>query len=515
MKQSESLLLNHRRTAPPLAIWLIVFSFLLLAPIAGLLSATGSVFLVIIPVVMLLTVVLAFYPWHFTWLLLFCGIVVLGVVRLYAPQFQNIRWLIPPLAIGVPIALLILQAFKPGQVTQARQPALLWWVVAFVTAALMTTLINWSGLATSIVGLKSYFQVWGLIAVFALIHSQGDFSRGLTKLLIAIALLQIPFVLHQYLFLVPIRSSATGLSPEDVIAGTFGAELYGGGNNAVLTAFLFIAVGILLSLWRQKILASALVFPGVLLLIFPVFLNEAKVAFFYAWVMFLVLYWDDIVRRPARFILGNIVLLLFLFVFVSFYAHIAAESGKVHDLGQYLEFLKEQNFDRGYGAFALNRWTALTFWFQEHFPRDIWHALIGHGLGETQEGALLLDVSNTIAARRYHGMGIGLTGLSALLWDVGLIGLALVAVLFISTYRLAGRLAQATCERPQAVALFKGLQSGVAILALSIVHKSFFVFDMAFQSLFVLIVGYLIYSARHLRHFSMPHSACNGQPVNG
>ena len=487
------------RSAPRWGIWVILALCLMLAPIAGLLAVTGSIFLVALPAVLLLAAVLVFYPWLFTWLILFSGLAVMGVVRLYLPQFQIVRWLIPLLTVALPITVLLLQAFKPGSAERARLPALFWWAVAFVFAALVTTLINWNGLVAAISGAKSYFQVWGLIAVFALVRYRGDFSRGLTFFLLGLALLQVPFVLHQYFYLVPMRMSyASVLSPDDVIAGTFGAELYGGGNNALLAAYLFIAIGVLLSLWRQKIVAGWLAFPAVLLLVFPVFLNEAKITFFYAWLMFVVLYWEDIIRRPLRFIVGNIALFLFLVVFVLFYAQIAAETGKAHTVGQYLDFLKEQNLERGYGTYMLNRWTALTFWFSEHFPGDIWHALIGHGLGETQEGALLLDVSNTVAARRYHGMGIGLTGLSALLWEVGLIGVALVAGLFLSAYRLAGRLAKASRERPQAIALFRGLQAGVAILALSVAHKNFFVFDMAFQSLFVLIVGYLIYSARYL-----------------
>ncbi len=501
MKQAALSSMNaYRRPAPQWGIWGLVALCVLLAPVAGLLAVTGSIFLVTIPVVMLLAVVLVFHPWLFTWLILFSGLVVMGVIRLYAPQFQVIRWLIPLLTVAVPIAVLLLQAFKPGPGERAKLPALFWWCVAFMGAALVSTLINWSGLIDAVSGAKSYFQVWGLIAVFALILFRGDFNRGLTLFLVAIGLLQIPFVLHQYFYLVPMRRGLGAISPEDVIAGAFGAELYGGGNNALLAAYLFIAIGLLLSLWRQKIVSVWLVFPAVLLLVFPIFLNEAKIAFFYAWVMFIVLYWENIVRHPLRFILGNIVLFLFLVVFVLFYAQLAAESGKAHTVGQYLDFLKEQNLYRGYGTYVLNRWTALPFWFNEHFPRDIGHALIGHGLGETQEGALLLDVSNTVAARRYSGMGIGLTGLSALLWDVGLIGLGIVAMLFLSAYRLAGRLARASSERPLAMALFKGLQAGIAILGLSVTHKSFFVFDMAFQSLFVLIVGYLIYSARYLLH---------------
>lgn len=499
MKQLALPISNQRYAAPQWGVWLLAGMLLLLVPVAGLLAVTGSIFLVIVPVLLVLSLALAFRPWLFTWLIIFSGLVILGVVRLYAPQFQIIRWLMPVLTLGVSIAVVVMQAFRPSPAARAKLPALFWRMAAFVLVTLFTTLVNWNGFLTAIAGVKDYFQVWGLIVVFALIYYRGDFSRGLTIFLVGIALLQVPFVLQQYFFLVPMRIGFAQLQivPEDVIAGTFGAELYGGGNNALLAAYLFIAVGILLMLWRQRILSSWLVLPSVLLLIFPVFLNEAKVAFFYAWVMFLVLYKEDIARRPLRFIVGNVVLFLFLFVFLSFYAQMAAESGKAHNLGQYLDFLKEQNLERGYGTLVLNRWTALTFWFQEHFPQDIWHGLIGHGLGESREAALMLDIGKTVAARRYPGMGIGLTSLSALLWDVGLVGVALVAAMFVSAYRLSGRLAETARERPLAMALFKGLQAGVVILAISIVHKDFFAFDVAFQSLYVLIMGYLIYSARN------------------
>jgi len=93
---------------------------------------------------------------------------------------------------------------------------------------------------------------------------------------------------------------------------------------------------------------------------------------------------------------------------------------------------------------------------------------------------------------------------------------AMVAMMFVSAYRLAGRLAQAAHDRPLAMALFKGLQAGVTLLAISIVHKDFFVFEMAFQSLFVLIIGYLIYSARNFPSLSASHQAGHTglQPMN-
>lgn len=491
---------THRPYATPSwGLWLLAAILMLLVPVAGLLAVTGSVFLVTVPVLLLASVVLAFHPWLFTWIIIFSGLAVMGTLKLYVPQFQIIRWIIPLMAVAALLSVLLLQTFQRESRKTASLPALFWWVGAFVLAGVVSTLANWSGMSAALVGAKNYFQVWALIVVFAAIYYRGDFTRGMTIFLVALGLLQLPFVVHQYFFVVPERMRFAGLLvAEDAISGTFGAELYGGGNNALLAAYLFIVIGLLLSLWRQKVISASLVFPAVLMLAVPVFLNEAKVAFFYAWVMFVVLYWADIVRHPLRFIVANIFLFLFLVVFVVFYAHLAVVAGKAHTVGHYLDVVLEQNLYKGYGTYELNRWTALVFWYEEHFPYDLWHALIGHGLGETQEGALLLDVSNTLGSRRYQGMGIGLTGLSALLWDVGLVGTTLAALMFFSAYRLAGRLAQTTGGTPLAAGLFGGLQVGVAILALSVVHKNLIVFSIIFQTLFVLIVGYLIYSARHL-----------------
>lgn len=497
MKEAALPSMHAYQAAPRWGTWVLFALLVVLVPIAGLLAVTGSIFLVAIPAVLLFAAVLLFHPWLFTWLIIVSGLVVMGVIRLYAPQFQIIRWIVPLVALAVPIAIALMQAFKSRPAEPARQPALLWWGVAFVGVALISTLVNWSRFSTAILGAKDYFQVWGLLLAFALIRFQGDFTRGLRMLFLAIAFVQLPFVLQQWFVLIPQRSGYGFLSADDVVAGTFGADLLGGGNNTILSAYLIMAIGMLISLWKEHVIRVWWMMPGVLLLVAPVFLNETKIAFFYFWLMFLVLYRSEISRRPVQFFLGNLVLFAFLFVFVFVYAYLAEGEGhRIHGVLDYLSFVKQQNLELGYGSYTLNRWTALTFWFSEHIPHDMLHAVIGHGLGQSQEGGVLLSGSHTLASRRYHGMGIGQTALTALLWDVGLVGLAVVGMLFVSAFKLAGRLARDYQAQPHAAALFKGLQIAVAILFLSLTHKSFFVFEPTFQLLFVLIIGYLIYSAR-------------------
>lgn len=495
MKQGALRFVNTNIIGHPDSNFLLGGLLFVMAVLAGLLAVTGSVLFIAIVPALLLTGILLSRPWAMAWITLIACLVVMGIVRLYAPEYQTIRWSIPLLSALLPITIFLFQSFNPAENQPTRLPSLFWWLLMFAGVAITTTIINWHGAIEAFLGIKTYFQVWGLIAVFVLIRYHGTFTRQLILLLIWIALIQLPFVLHQFFFLVPARMGAGISSAEDVISGTFGAELYGGGNNSLLAVFQFITIGLVLSMWRQKILSPWLAFPGMLLLGFPVFLNEAKIAIIYALSMFLVVYWDDVYRRPLRFIMASIFLFLFIFLFIYFYAQIAVTMGKAHTFEQYLDHLVEQNLYRGYGPYVLNRLTALTFWFKEHFTQDIWHAVVGHGLGQTQEGAVLFDISNTLGAHRYLGMGIGLTSLSALLWEVGLLGVAIITLVFISAFRLANKLAL-NADNSHAIALFNSLRASVAIMAISIAHNSFFVFEMTFQSLFVLIFGYLIYSAR-------------------
>jgi hypothetical protein len=469
----------------------------ILALLLGFLTGIGNVVVAAVPFVIASLIVLVFFPWLFIWILLVSALTILGIIRLYAPEYQIVRWIYPPIALGLPLAIIILQ--PPGLRVQSKEelPALYWWILAFLVVTFLFSLVNWHGVPDLMLGLKVYFQVWGFLFAFALIRYHGDFARGMRILLLAIAFLQVPFVIQQWFVVMPQRVAYGLLSADDVIAGTFGADLYGGGNNALLSAYLIMAIGLLISMWRERIIRVWWLIASVLFLVFPVFLNETKIAFFYFWLMFLVLYWREVTKRPVHFLFGNILLAIFLFFFVFIYAHFAAGAGHhIQGMADYLGFVKQQNLELGYGLYTLNRWTALTFWFSQHFPHDILHSMIGHGLGESQEGGAILTAANNLASRRYHGMGIGVTAISALLWDVGIIGLAMVCLVFVSAFRLAGRLARDNKGNANAVALFNGMQVSIAILFLSLAHKSFFVFELTFQSLFVLIIGFLIYSAR-------------------
>ena len=145
-------------------------------------------------------------------------------------------------------------ARTPARVKDEALPSPIAWATAFAVTGIASVLVNLSSLDVTLVGTKNYFQMWGLLLGVAFVRWNNSLAKGLLWGLVLIALLQLPFAAHQYLFLVPKRIGlGEGIVPVDVVAGTFGAQLLGGGANAVLAAFLVIVIGWLLALWKNGV----------------------------------------------------------------------------------------------------------------------------------------------------------------------------------------------------------------------------------------------------------------------
>jgi hypothetical protein len=173
-------------------------------------------------------------------------------------------------------------------------------------------------------------------------------------------------------------------------------------------------------------------------------------------------------------------------------------TGKVHNWTELVEYVvarQTASTDERQAQYSqLSRITSLTFWAKQHVSANPAHTLLGHGLGASREPEGGLDLAKTLAQERYPGLGIGYTALSALLWDVGVVGVITVLGMFGSAFFMAGRLARHYRRRhdPLRTAWFEGLQAAMAVLTLSLAHKDFFVVNLPFQALAYLLVGCII-----------------------
>lgn len=475
---------------------LVAVAALLLAIVLGGLASLGSVLIVTFLTATVGALLALGFPRALFWFATVGSLVVVGLLELYLPGLQVLRWAFAGMT-GLFLLAVLLQQFTRRRADSRPQPMLTWAMLAFVLVCLLSMALNWHSRLIALAGAKNYFQAWGLFFGMILMTRWDGLARHLPRVMLGIGLLQLPFALHQFLVLAPLRGHLGGLTNVDVVAGTFGASLVGGGNNAALAMFVVIVSTVILALWRRGAIRARwlLVIPPLLV---PIFLNESKVSVVYLALAMALVFRREIAQRPLRVIVMTLATAAVGFGLILSYAalHQASDATTPAEL---VEEIIRQNTGEGerYGRLNLNRTTSLVHWAQERRHYPVSKLLLGHGLSESKISAGVLDTSDNLASRRYPGMGIGVTAVSALLWDVGVLGLASVLLIFGAAFMLAGRLVREHAATPSMAGLFEGLQAGIAILALSLLHKPFFTFQLGYQVFMLVLLGFLVHSARH------------------
>jgi len=316
------------------------------------------------------------------------------------------------------------------------------------------------------------------------------------RVLVGIALVQLPFVLHQYLFLVPARMGlGGGVVAEDVVAGTLGATAGGGGANAVLSLLLIIAASILLAKFKRGLVSPLSLCLHLLVLMLPIVLNSNRIALLYLLLVYLMLFTAEMFRATVKTIFVAVLFGVILAVVSWSYMKVSSRADPSLELQSYVVQTIKDNTEEnhGYGSFKLNRLGSLTFWVEEHRKASLDYVLLGHGAGASREGEGGAIAPRTLAQQEYPGVGIGLTTVSAILWDTGIVGFACWVAILWSAYRAAGRTARHYDAVPARAASLLGLQVAIPILFISFFHKSFLTFHLPYQTLVVLVLGYIGY----------------------
>lgn len=421
------------------------------------------------------------------------ALLIVGFVQLYLPELQKIRWGVAIAAglLGTVVTLRFL--FRPERKTSLPPNAGV--LSVFLLLVISSAVINNQSLAQFTFGFKGYVQVVGIFFATAMLADQNRTLDFLPRLLVGIAILQLPFVIQQWLVLVPQRVSlGDGVVAEDVVAGTMGATITGGGANAVLSILLITAIAIVASGYQLGQIRARRAVIGCLICALPIFLNANRVAALYLLIVFFFIFAPTMLRNTSRFLAGAIITSLFVVGSVWTNLEFGSRSEEYTDWRDLVHSTLERNTARdiGYGELELNRLSSITFWWDEQFTRgNASKVLFGHGPGAAREaGGSALPVE-TLASSTFPGVGIGLTGISSILWELGVVGLAVVIWLLFNAFRSARFL-----RRQQSIGQFRqfvarGLQVSVIIFAMSLAHKNTLVFHLTYQALFYLILGVL------------------------
>lgn len=465
----------------------VVFAALLAAVIFGLVSTTGQPLLIAVAAGLFFGVYLFSNPQITLWLILGGGLFVAGLVPIWAEGIgSKAVWAISLLGLILMATSIIRLIVEKN--TADQTPVFVWIALLFMLYCLINGAIQ-SDLYELFSGFKRYFQVIGICFAFAWLgFSQAELKKWFW-LMALLLLMQLPFALYERITLVPMRESIQyaypGMIPIDVVAGTFGASRYSGGANAELATFLIISLAFLVSRHRLKLL-SAKTFAALTAFAFiPLFLGETKIVIVFLPVMFCVLYRKDLLTKPLILVLALVVgSLLTLAVTYTYLQMMQAST-----VSEMIRSIAEYNFqDKGYGGLYLNRMTALIHWIHEQGMHNPASFVFGNGLGTAHD-----STGGTIAVK-YLGYGVGLTTLSTLLWEQGLVGSFLFYMILINAWFVAGKLMKSCDDWIRADAA--AIQCALALFMIYPIYRSTMLEGLPFQILIWSLLGYLCWLAK-------------------
>ncbi len=434
-----------------------------------------------------------------TMVTLFGGLVVSGVTQLYIPQIELIRWAFTASALLL-LVHVVYEANKSNTLSFRLESGIMFWILLFVVVLLSSAILQGVSLGVAIISMKGYLQVWGVYFALALLPwTYEQIKRGPSFLLI-VTLIQIPFVLHQYFILVPLRSGITevaGLVPIDIVSGTFGGKINHGGANAALTLLCFITAAGLLNFWKNGLISTRRFLVIVALVAFPTFINSTKISIFYLIGVLFMTYYDEIHINPFKFLMRLLVALMLCLLLALSVINSMPEGSQVNSLRDLYEQTYSYNIEEdNIRDNRLSRSGTIKAWVNPVKPHRLKDMVVGYGVGSSRiiESDAGRRISNNINVERPTGV----TALAALIWETGIIGLLTVFMLFFTAFAVATKLKRIYKQDPFQYSIFTAAQSAVVIMFISLAHKSFFTFHIGFQTVFVILFGYLTYWERQV-----------------
>jgi hypothetical protein len=464
-----------------------------LAVLVGILIGLSAYLLLALTLVGISGLAILRWPRLSVWVSVVGALCVSGLVELYAPGLQQVRWVFAALSITL-VVIAGVQRLSVERTRADRGATYLLIALGFMpVAALMGALAGQMSIPGVIVGMKNYFQMWGLIVALAWLGYKPIDAARFIRFLALLSLIQLPFVLHQFFYLVPLRNTREAaekfIVAVDVVAGTFGGDLYGGGRSSDLALLVGLAVVYFFAQAKHRVISLSRALMLSLLAFVPILFNEAKLALVLLPFGLFVLHRRTILQRPFMAMLMTMLVTGLMAVLLIVYSMLPGERGRSFEA--FVDEAIAYNVgSKGYGSAVLNRSTVYSFWWTEHYSRGDFRSMVfGHGPGASNPAAGSGQI--TLAARRYAGYAIGLTSVSSLLWDMGLLGTVGFLLVFLLAQRLAVRLRREWGGTSHEATL-EAVQIGLLMTGITLLHSNYLAFDVGFQTLFALQVGYLL-----------------------
>jgi hypothetical protein len=451
---------NPALSASRLAPFAVLLAFLGAAVVGGVVVASGNLVLIGLAVGAMLGVLLLNSIGVAVWIVLVGPLLISGPLAMHFPELGRIAWLFSILGFFLLAAAIVYE----GTNRDPHRPSVPTFVVLsvlFIVYAVGSLFMGGDDFGAGAGSIKRNFQYWGLTFVMAAVAFDPRTVRRWLFFILALALIQLPFALYQRIVLVPRRyNMPDSVVPIDIVTGTFEGSITGGASNNVMAFFLIAAIAGVLCAYRESLLRRPALWMLLPVLGLPLVLGETKLVLVLLPAALFIVYADLIRKKPFAFAAGSLVATVLIaaigYSYVVFHVHDGRHGMTFQQ--RLDENLSYNVGSRGYyGGASLNRGNVVQFWWSEHGEKNLSSTVFGHGLGSSF-GPMGSDQRGHMD-RKYPGYAIGLTTISALLWDIGLFGTGLYLMIFVSAFIAAGQLAaraspgfdRAMCRTLQAV----------------------------------------------------------------
>lgn len=444
-----------------------VFGVIALAVIVGLVAVTGWGLPVFLLVAVMGGVLLIFLSNKN--ILLLSGLLVYLVVGqlMYFANVGQALWL--PYGLGILLFLRLPGVYlkSPFASTNLGFPlnfSLSFYFLVF----LISIVLNAPPPLQAIVGGKNLVILWSYFLLIALFAIPFTTTEKFVRMLLWVALLQLPLVVYQYFFVA--RERKLG-SAWDAIVGSFGGNQLSGGASGTMAYMLLLAVLIAICLNRRGQIHRLFLLSVIIMAGISIFMAEVKVAPLLLLIGMAVVYRKTFLRNPVVAGFGaTIVVGLGFGLLVAYdkthYADIGHESRDIPELldntfGYSLD-TRHINLESG----EMGRNAALVFWWQKGFLADPIRGMFGYGPGASRSSS---QFAVGQIARKFS-FGIDRSAATQLLWEVGLVGfLAFIYILLRGAF-LALRAANAATS-PASAAVLEAAGAGLVMAVLMLPYS--------------------------------------------
>jgi hypothetical protein len=419
----------NRASAPSVILLLLSLPLLvLLAAITALAPAYGSLLVLGLAVLTLGLVI----PLQWLLVLTLLMAAVVGGSAEYFLGISQANWLpfVMSALVGTRAVLYdrFSSAFRPQVEAPRTSLGLLWIPISlYLGAFVASSIANGVPVSQLFASIKNYLLMWGVLVAFLYLKPVERTSNWIWWSMVAVAVIQLPTVLIQRFFIASKLSNSSSSLSFDAINGTFGGGLLGGRSGA-LAMFICVCLGYLLILWRDGRLKSRTLLLLLALTLPTLAIVEVKAVVIWLPLVGFLVFSMKLRKRPLLFVLGMLLSLGLgigaIYIYrIAYYAH-GADQSLVAFFLKLVEYIYDPNRFNS-ATRELGRFSALVHWWREMGGESFANWLIGFGPGASR-GASTVAIGEI--AQRYP-FYVDISAAAALLWDVGVIGLAALASL--------------------------------------------------------------------------------------